>query len=145
MFISKISIEDWTGNRNGGWVEDATDWDTIEAAIRDLDGDRKTLVTLEAVDETHMAIGGGGDRYVVYVTFDNETFYYLIDPSKSDSSETIMVGGQEGLYAARSCVDLLTVLTAAREFAEVGKLEASVHWTEDVDALTPSAVLSGAA
>jgi Immunity protein Imm1 len=132
MFISKFSTENWEGNCNHGLLEEAKHWEEIEAAIRGLDGHRKTLVTLEAEDETHMAIGGGNHQYFVYVTFNNENFYYLVDPSKSGASETLVIGGQEGVYPARSCVDLSTTLKAAREFAEFGKIEKSVAWEQDV-------------
>jgi Immunity protein Imm1 len=132
MFISKFSIENWEGNRNYGLVEEAKNWEKVEAAIRELDGHCRTLVTLEADNETHMAIGGGNNKYFVYVTFDNENFHYLVDPSKSDNSETLIVGGQEGIYLARSCVDLNTTLKAARGFAEFGAIEKSVIWEQDM-------------
>ncbi|MEH2143913.1 Imm1 family immunity protein [Nostoc sp.] len=131
MFISKFSVEDWIGNQNRGSVEQAQNWLEIEAAIKELDGQRKTLVTLETEGETHMAIGGGIQKYVVYVTFDNENFYYLVDLSKSNTDETVIVGGQEGVYAAKSCIDLNTTLKAAKTFAELGIMEESVIWKQD--------------
>ncbi|MEH2254375.1 Imm1 family immunity protein [Nostoc sp.] len=131
MFISKFSVEDWIGNQNRGSVEQAQNWLEIEAAIKELDGQRKTLVTLETQGETHMAIGGGIQKYVVYVTFDNENFYYLVDLSKSNTDETVIVGGQEGVYPAKSCIDLNTTLKAAKTFAELGIMEESVIWKQD--------------
>ncbi|MEH2397134.1 Imm1 family immunity protein [Nostoc sp.] len=131
MFISKFSVEDWIGNQNRGSVEQAQSWLEIEAAIKELDGHRKTLVTLETDGETHMAIGGGIQKYVVYVTFDNENFHYLVDLSKSNTDETVIVGGQEGVYPAKSCIDLNTTLKAAKTFAELGIMEESVIWKQD--------------
>ncbi|MEH2012715.1 Imm1 family immunity protein [Nostoc sp.] len=131
MFISKFSVEDWIGNQNRGSVEQAQSWLEIEAAIKELDGHCKTLVTLETEGETHMAIGGGIQKYVVYVTFDNENFYYLVDLSKSNTDETVIVGGQEGVYPAKSCIDLNTTLKAAKTFAELGIMEESVIWKQD--------------
>ncbi|MEH2453454.1 Imm1 family immunity protein [Nostoc sp.] len=131
MFISKFSVEDWIGNQNRGSVEQAQSWLEIEAAIKELDGHRKTLVTLETEGETHMAIGGGIQKYVVYVTFDNENFYYFVDLSKSNTDETVIVGGQEGVYPAKSCIDLNTTLKAAKTFAELGIMEESVIWKQD--------------
>jgi hypothetical protein len=131
MFIAKFSIEDWIGNQNRGCVEQAQSWQEIEAAIRELDGHHKTLVTLETEGETHMAVGGGTGKYVVYVTFDNESFHYLVDPSKSDMDETVTVGGQEGVYPAKSCVELNTTLKAAKTFAELGAMDKSVIWEKD--------------
>ncbi len=131
MFITKFSVENWIGNQNKGSVEQAHSWQEIESAIRELDGHQKTLVTLETDSETHMAVGGGLGKYIVYLTFDNENFHYLVDPSKSDIDEFAIVGGQEGVYPAKSCVDLNTTLKAAKAFAELGTMEESVNWEKD--------------
>ena len=131
MFITKVSVEDWIGNQNRGFVEQASNWQDIEATIRELDGHHKTLVTLETDGEAHMAVGGGQDKYVVYMTFDNESFHYLVDPSKSNIGESLIVGGQDGIYPAKSCVDLNTTLKAAKTFAELGAMDESVVWEAD--------------
>lgn len=131
MFLTKFSVEDWIGNQNRGCVEQADSWQEIESAIRELDGHQKTLVTLETDRETHMAVGGGKGKYVVYLTFDNESFHYLVDPAKSDIEEFVIVGGQEGVYPAKSCVDLNTTLKAAKAFAVLGTMEESVIWEKD--------------
>jgi len=131
MFITKFSVEDWIGNQNRGCVKQVHSWQEIESAIRKLDGHHKTLVTLETDSETHMAVGGGLGKYVVYLTFDNESFHYLVDPAKLDIEESVIVGGQEGIYPAKSCVDLNTTLKAAKAFAEFGTMEKSVVWEKD--------------
>jgi Immunity protein Imm1 len=131
MFISKFSVEDWQRNQNNGLLAEARGWSEIEAAIKALDGHQRTLVTLEAESETHMAIGGGTGKYLVYVTFDNENFNYLVNPAKSDHAETLVVGGQEGIYPAKWCVDLTSALKAAKAFAEFGTIEKSVAWERD--------------
>ncbi len=131
MFITQFSVEDWIGNQNKGCVEPARSWQEIESAIRELDGHHKTLVTLETDSETHMAVGGGQGKYVVYLTFDNESFHNLVDPFKSDIEESVIVGGQEGFYPAKSYVDLNTTLKAAKTFAELGAIEKSVIWEKD--------------
>jgi hypothetical protein len=131
MFISKFSVEDWHGNQNQGSLQPVLGWPEIETAIKALDGQRQTLVTLETDAETHMAVGGGTDAYVVYVTFDNETFHYLIDPSQPDIDQDVIVGGQAGRYPARLCVAIDVVLKAAKMFAELGILEKSVIWEQD--------------
>ncbi|MCY7390154.1 MAG: hypothetical protein LH647_01235 [Leptolyngbyaceae cyanobacterium CAN_BIN12] len=133
MFISKVSVEDWQGNQNKGSVQPAKEWQQIEAAINQLDGNHRTLVTLEAEGETHMAVGGGKGKYLVYLTFDNERFHYVVEPSKPDVDENLVVGGQEGIYPAKLCVDKNTVLKAAKAFAERGAMEKSVIWEKDRD------------
>jgi hypothetical protein len=131
MFISKFSVENWQGNLNKGSVQLVKNWQQIETAIHQLDGDRRTLVTLETEGETHMAIGGGKDKYLVYLTFDNEKFYQVIEPSSPDVEQSLVVGGQEGIYPAKFCVDKNTAIKAAKTFAELGVIEKSVTWERD--------------
>ena len=79
-----------------------------------------------------MSIGGGKlEKYVVNVTFDNINFHILVNLSKSDEIEKLVVGGQEGNYPAKMCVDLLPCLLAARTFTESGKLDSLLSWEED--------------
>jgi hypothetical protein len=131
MFISTVSVEKWEGTQNKGVLETVQTWAEIETAIKELDGHDKTLVTLESDGETHMAIGGGIDQYIVYVTFDNETFHYLVDLSKPDTNERLTVGGQEGIYPLKLCIGISTVLKAAKTFAELGKMDQSLTWEQD--------------
>ena len=127
----KLSTENWVGNQNQVTLESVTDWRQIETAIADLDAQQKTLVLLETDGETHMVVGSGLGRYVVYITFDNENFHYLIDPSKTEVESTLVVSGQEGCYPSKLCVDLTTTLKAAKTFAEFGILEKSVVWEKE--------------
>jgi Immunity protein Imm1 len=131
MFVSKFSVENWESNRNHGLLKEAKEWTEIESAIRELDGHRRTLVTLETEGETHMSIGGGNGKYFVYLTFDNENFNYLVNPSNLARTETLVVGGQSGIYPAKSCVDLTTTLKAAKVFAELGIVEKSFDWERE--------------
>jgi Immunity protein Imm1 len=131
MFISKFSVEDWLAAQNQGSVQPAREWRQIEAAISQLDGHHKTLVTLESEGETHMAVGGGKGKYLVYLTFDNERFHYVVEPSESDTDENLTVGGQEGTFPAKLCVDLNAALKAAKTFADSGMMEKSVIWEQD--------------
>lgn len=131
MFISQFSVEDWQGNQNKGSVQSAREWQQIEIAINQLDGNHRTLVTLEAEGEIHMAIGGGEGKYLVYLTFDNEQFHYVVEPSNPNGDESLVVGGQEGIYPAKLCVDKDTAMKAAKTFAELGAMEKSVIWERD--------------
>jgi hypothetical protein len=80
MFVSDLSIEKSISSRNQSISIESPNWMQIEAAIRELDGKRKTLVTLAANDETHMTIGGGeSGKYVISVTFNNINFHNLVD------------------------------------------------------------------
>lgn len=132
MFVSNLTIENWVGNKDEGSVIENPNWQQIETAILELNEKNKTLVTLGADEESYMSIGGGEvGKYIVNVTFDNMSFYNLVNYSKSEKIENLVVGGQAGDYPAKMCVDLQTVLLAAKTFVELGKLEESVNWEEE--------------
>lgn len=67
----------------------------------------------------------------MYLTFDNQHFYYIVEPSKSEIEENLTVGGQEGAYPAKLCIDIDTALKVAKTFAEIGAMEKSVIWESD--------------
>ena len=133
MFVSDLSVEKWIDNFNQDELIENPTWEQIETAIRELNGKNKTLVTLGSEDETYMSVGGGrGGKYVVTVTFDNLDFHVLVNFLKADKKvEKLIVGGQEGNYSAKMCVDLLPCLLAARTFSESGKLDSLLSWEED--------------
>lgn len=81
MFVSKLYTDKWTGNRNEENCIENPNWQQIKTAICDLDGNTKTLVSLEIDDESYMMIGGGNaGKYIVTATLDNEVFYSLLYP-----------------------------------------------------------------
>jgi hypothetical protein len=131
MFVVDMTIEKWVGNQNEADLIEKPNWNQIETAIRELDAENKTLVTLGRNEDTYMSIGGGDNKYIVTATSDNFNFYSLIDPSKSEQVETLVVGGQKGSYPANKYVDLLRCLLAVRTFTELGKLDDLLIWEED--------------
>jgi Immunity protein Imm1 len=131
MFVLDMTTEKWVFNKNQGDFIENPSWSQIETAIRELDGESKTLITLGIDEDTYMSIGGGANKYIVTVTFDNSNFHVLIDSPKSEQIQTLVVGGQNGNYSANQCVDLLHCLLAARTFTESGKLDTLLTWQED--------------
>lgn len=130
MFISFISVDNWNENIDIGEEIEEFSWETIENAIKALNGDTKTQVSLNAEEEIHMCIGGGNNGlYNVYATFDNMRFYNLKDSDKSDTEMVELVtGGQLGEFPANICVTLDKVLKAANTFAEHGKIDETLEW-----------------
>lgn len=128
MFVTEVTgFEE--SNTNTSIKE--PDWGRIEELIRQLNGEDKSLLTLNRGDEVpHMSIGGGGGQYVAYVTFDNVQFYTVTIPDNADDKILMFVGGQMGEYQQKQCSDLSTVLRAAKTFAEKGELDPSVNWVQ---------------
>ncbi|MBD2301561.1 hypothetical protein H6G80_15020 [Nostoc sp. FACHB-87] len=93
MFVSKLYTDKWTGNKNEETFIENPNWQQIKTAICELDGKSKTLVSLEADEQSYMMIGGGNEgQYIVTVTLDNEIFYSLLHPvnyeiTNSDTSD----------------------------------------------------------
>lgn len=93
MFVLDMTTEIWVGNKNEDVFVENPSWSQIEAAIRDLNGESKTLVTLGVDEDTYMSIRGGAKKYIITVTFDNYNFYILIDAPKYAQIESLVVGG----------------------------------------------------
>lgn len=142
MYIETLSFEDWQGIHNRGEIITDPTLEQVEAALRDLDGSRRTLVTLQAPDGSYLAIGGGNDgRYVVSATISSgtmggEEIFNLTSPYDAEQrSETltrcwVVTGGQGADYPRRETVELERALHAARVYAERGVLDSSLPWEQ---------------
>jgi hypothetical protein len=109
---------------------DCPSLEDVAIALQQLDGKNRTLVTLEVGDDHHMAVGGGGGCYVVYMTLDNMQFKNLVIPGKSGPKVTLTCGGQEGGFPPKQCVDLDMAKTAAKTFALTGELDPKLTWED---------------
>ena len=125
-------IDNWHGTSDDKSVIERPSIRQVEAAIRQLDGQRRTMVVLEGKGDSHLTVGGGKDRFVVYATEDNQSFSTLLDPSRSENEvEMLVAGGQLGDYPSNVCVSLELALQAARTYAQHGHLDTSLVWQLD--------------
>ena len=121
----------WDGVRNTESVVAAPTWEMISEAIKALDGNVRTLVTVALEPLSRITIGGGGDNglYVVQANQDGERFHLATrDDDTPASNVTIKAGGQNGEFPARRCVALDTALRAAQTFVETRQLEPAIKW-----------------
>jgi Immunity protein Imm1 len=104
-------------------------WTDIEAAVKNLDGKKFTMVTVEGTGGAHLTIGGGtSGKYVVYATFDRIQFFTLATHGKGETKVPLFVGGQEGEYPENIVVDSTLALAAAKSFADFGRLDSNLFW-----------------
>jgi hypothetical protein len=106
----------------------------IQAAIKALDGDTKTVVCLVKIAHTRMDIGGGAHQQCVVNAGNDKTFYVAIDPTRGTDPIKVKVNGQENNYPADMLVTKDVALKAAKLFSETGKLEPTVHWRSTAEA-----------
>lgn len=129
MFVTSLEFDGSTGECAEQTI-DAPSWEQIKATIQALDGRTRTLVVLSGPGEAHMGIGGGKENhYVVYATFDNESFFDLVG-DRSNATITMVCGGQEVSYDVEECADLEQTLKAAQAFATEGVVEKEHGWIE---------------
>lgn len=108
-------------------IEKPVEADLREAVDR-LDQRIHTVAIVGGEGEAHLAIGGGSGGYVVYATYDNVTFYNLMNRASGDKSRTVVVGGQAGDYPAHQVVTRSLALLAATRFLTTGQLGDDLGW-----------------
>ena len=133
MLISDMTTEKWIDNKNESKLIKNPNWQQIQTAINELDGQSKTLVTIAIDDEQYLTIGGGKlGKYVVCLTFDNMTFYHLINTGKKTEIQKLIIGGQLGAYPDKICVDFASVILATKTFVNTGERCGSLLWETDI-------------
>jgi hypothetical protein len=89
------------------------------------------MVILGADGESHLAVGGGSsNRYVVYITFDNMSFFNLTSRGRADRTVKLFVGGQDSLFPDNTVVDIALASRAAKAFAQTGQPDPSSKWSQ---------------
>lgn len=105
-------------------------WEQIEIAIRALDANRYTLVSLIAGNVGAFLIGGGNGQYILTAFFDNDCHLTARKSIEDSSNVELTVGGQTGIYSSNEIWPLDTAIHAARQFVESGTLDNLLEWTE---------------
>lgn len=75
-------------------------------------------------------VGGGVNRFIVTYLGGGERpeWWSVVDHSKDDACELLIVGGQEGEYPSKLLVDLDTAERVALHFLEYGEMYPGVEW-----------------
>ncbi len=101
-------------------------------AIRRLDGETYTVISLEGDDgSTRMTIGGGNNGfYNVFIAMDIDLeFHNLLNKNAMPDLQIMLVtGGQAGNFPATHCVDLIVTIQAAVAFFDSGKPATNLDW-----------------
>jgi len=130
LCITFLTVEKRDGNRCRSIDITSPSWGAIEGAIRGLDADHWSALTLEAAGKATMAIEGGAGRYLAHVSTGGGGVKQLVNPSKSEETVELVVAGHESRFSKRLLVNLRTVLKAARQFSQTGAMEKSLFWED---------------
>ena len=83
-----------------------------------------------------MDIGGGGPQgCVVALTYDQQKFYTLINPTATGENVELKVAGAPRPYPVEMLVPKELALKAAKTFTESGAAEPTLHWRDTMDAV----------
>jgi hypothetical protein len=125
MFVSDM-LCDWIKGRPWG---KNFNWADIETAIRHLDGQQRSEVSIAGGGEAHMSITGGNGHYLVSAMPNNDRFYELRNPNgNSEKHIKVVSGGQTVTVSTEEPVELAVALRAARTFAETGDFDSALTW-----------------
>ncbi len=129
--MATMITDHWEGvHANNRSLEDVS-WEELDAAIRDLDGEKHTQVVVQLPDHSNLIVGGGSGRFNVVVATPDERFFVLRNPEKEDGIEQLIAGGQRGDYPAETIVGLDAALQAARVYFELGTPDVTQDWIEE--------------
>lgn len=132
MHIIEAHYDNWKKGKDFGEEINAPSWEDIEKIIVDLNGINKTEVTIGNYDEGfYMCISGGSNnRYVVYISYNDEELFYFLKNLEKDANitEYLVTGGQEGRFKANECVSKDVALKAAKYFFSNIEPDPELDW-----------------
>ncbi|GGA42010.1 hypothetical protein GCM10007416_13680 [Kroppenstedtia guangzhouensis] len=130
------------------------DWKVIEEYLTQLDGEKRSVVTLKRKAKGELIVGGGnlienealyhvGYSYIVddelereeeeegiEPVYDGDRIFHLIDPSKSDTKEFLIKISQLSNLPENMCVNKQIMLDAVKYFYKYEKLHPRLNWIE---------------
>lgn len=112
-------------------------WHDIEIAVREMDGDGRSIVILspalskEGAESEYLNIGGGKDATYICFAWDAQgREFALINPSQTSTEFVKILAGETLTRSIKECVDLKSILIAAKTYAEYGRLDERLVWKE---------------
>jgi Immunity protein Imm1 len=129
MRVTTLRTDLWEGVRCKDGELLNPSWLAIECAIKNLDGEYRTIASIEGTGAVRLVVGGGAQgKYIVWVTFDDTEFHTLLSSDRSAEKTLLRIGGQDGDYEKEIIVDVNAALKAAKTFYEFGKLDEELKW-----------------
>ncbi|WP_246888839.1 Imm1 family immunity protein [Pseudomonas chlororaphis] len=102
----------------------------ILSALDRLDAKAFSSTMFFVDDERFMSVGGGDNRYVLFIAMgvDQKLFTLVAADASSDEVCDVVVGGQSGSYPQNQCLDKESVQKALLYFSEHGTAAPGLTW-----------------
>jgi Immunity protein Imm1 len=134
MSAASMEIMFWADGHEAR-VFERPDWDTVERAVRQLDGKTSDGLVVNGENGSYMCVAGGGDRrYVVAGKMMTGRGFVLAEGMARGQKEIICVGGQDNEYADYEVVSFEKAFQALKTFFEKGVCDDCLRWNEKVAA-----------
>lgn len=135
MFVHYVVAEDLEGRQPPSFSKDVAyenpTWEEVETMIRRLDGDKRSYLMMAAsrndLAEKMLSIGGGQNGIYICFYYDGDE-YNLHNPLCDSEEEIDVFMGELSRRSRKECVDLDSVLLAAKTFFEKGILDQRLEW-----------------
>jgi len=126
MTVNLLVTDHWVGRLNDLQYNDSANWDTIEAAIRRLDGRQYTEASIEKIEEESdanegevcLSVGGGPQRFLVIFRAQDGSEFLSAQGEPAAGTIELVIGGQSADFPTNVTVDLESALELARHFAD---------------------------
>ncbi len=110
----------------------------VEKLVRQLDGNYRNLmpVSQSFYDSNdvppYLCVGGDASTgLVLFVSYDNESFFELTNPEREPEPQVeVVAGGSPGDYPGHYVVTIEAAVQATRTFMNDGTLDSSLTWEE---------------
>jgi hypothetical protein len=106
-------------------------WDEVESAIRRLDQQRHTEVTISKGGQAYLSASGGGGQFYVFMYTEDERSMCLASGASTDGNTSVVCGGQSIAIANKHIVGLDAAILAAHHYFTKGKTVDSLRWAEE--------------
>jgi hypothetical protein len=107
-------------------------WEHVNAAISCLDGIGEDGIVLQSDGQSYMGISGGKEGRFAVIGFIDGYGEFICASGKEGVAQQVVVAGDYNTFASRHVVGLASVLIAARDFFERGKLSEQLKWEKSV-------------
>jgi hypothetical protein len=127
--IQQMIADVWDGPRRGESTVRNPSWELVERAIRQLDANRHTCLSLLGENNHELVVGGGNGHFVLIANLDEDTHLTALDEDKPKEEIELTVGGQTGVYTAQMIWDEETALRVVSIFYQLNRLDPLLTWS----------------